>query len=297
MGRELIMKRFMIVMLFIFIASVNVNGQEGYLMQVKQPVDSNQIEKKSSRSLIEEMDIPDSNHIDTFADAFNDPNIVIGVFEDVLTLGIYERLTPDERKTLTQGLMVASNFNLSPLYLIKSIKGKFANSIIFIKRQGTFDEHAPRVNIAPGSKWIFALRKTTKDYRIERWGNEMEKYEFLNDDTVFIEFRYGYGALCLKWPKQEESIFSATPSSFNILFKEPEDLVKVPESMVEDLETIQKVMPTLKKEIKDSNDTAEIAKTSQALKNDLAKSIYSKIPKEKKKQELEFRGEYRGISN
>ena len=60
--------------------------------------------------------------------------------------------------------------------------------------------------------------------------------------------------------------------------------------MVADLEAVQKAMPSIQKETKDANDTAVISKTSQALKNDLAKSIFKKVSQKKKKQELEFGG-------
>jgi hypothetical protein len=282
------MKKYKILSIILVIVSINISGQEWFLMEVKQPVDSNRVDKKSTNLLLDEMDIPDSNNIDTLADAFNDPNIFIGVFDNALLLSISGKLSAEEKDIMLKNSLKATIMTLTAMHLVKPIKGEFKESIIFVSMSSPPSRsRIPIVRYIPGSKWILALRKTTKDLRIERWGNEIEKYDYFTDDSVFIQFRYGYGALCLNWPKaDDEGIPPSNPS----MFIEPKGLVKVTESMVEDLETIQKAMPTIKKEIKDSNDTAEIAKTSQALKNDLAKSIFSKIPKEKKKQELKYRG-------
>ncbi|MBN1973201.1 MAG: hypothetical protein JW787_06150 [Sedimentisphaerales bacterium] len=306
MGQETSIEKNIIALLIALSVSISLNSQEnlsseGNLSTVYSPLyremgydmnnlDTNYTESPVYNPLrkrgIMEWDIPaDSNHIDTFTDAFNDPNIVIGVFDNAALLALYGKLTPEEESIMSQpGIMDTAVMNLVPLHLVKPIKGKFNKSIIFISsifppyREGL--SQIPHIKFSPGAKWVFALRKTTKEFRIERWGEKIEKYDYLNDDTVFIQFRFGYGALCLKWPKpDDEGIPPSRPNT--TLFVEPEGLVKVPESMIEDLEVIEKVIPLLQKENKDPNDTAAIEKTSQALKNNLAKYIFSKLSKKK----------------
>jgi hypothetical protein len=63
--------------------------------------------------------------------------------------------------------------------------------------------------------------------------------------------------------------------------REPDSLLKVPESMVDDLEAIQKAMTLIRKATRYPNDTVAIAKTSQTLNNELAKTIFSKISRKK----------------
>jgi hypothetical protein len=217
---------------------------------------------------LEELSTPYSNHNETFVDAFKDPNIFIGVFEWASS-GI--KLFSGETIGDLPGYTAAKiRFNLSALRCVTSIKGKFDESVIFISTFGPpIFEGRPRIpSFIPlsGSKWVLALKKTSSASRLERFGKDIEKYPFLNDRTMFVFFRYGYGALCLKWPE-------GTP--------EREGLKKVPDSMVEDLEAIVKVMPYIKKEKKDANDTASINKASAALKNDLAKSIFERVSGQK----------------
>ncbi len=52
-------------------------------------------------------------------------------------------------------------------------------------------------------------------------------------------------------------------------------LRKVPETMVDDLEAIAKVIPSVQK--KDTNDMKVLLITTLTLKNDLAKSIFEKL--------------------
>ncbi len=280
MGQEMIMKKRLLLIL-LTIASIDIIGQERFLLEVKQPVDSNLVEETSSLTLIEVMDVSDSNHTDTFSDAFNDPNIVIGVFEDAALQTISGNLSAKNKSIILQNSLKAITLNLRVLHLVKPIKGEFSKSLISVSMisppsRGRF----PTISFAPGSKWILALRKTTKDYCIERWGNEINENEFLNEYSIFTQFRFGYGALCLYWPKpDDEGIPPSRPNS--ILFVEPKGLVKVPESMIDDLEAIQKVVPLLQKENKDPNDTVAIEKTSQVLKNDLAKNIFLKLSMKK----------------
>jgi hypothetical protein len=82
-----------------------------------------------------------------------------------------------------------------------------------------------------------------------------------------MPFRYGHGALCLKWPEENEKFY--TPPD--------PDMVKVSESIVDDFEAIQRVMPFTQKKEKDPNEMAAIDNTSKSLKTDAAKSIFTKI--------------------
>lgn len=213
----------------------------------------------------------ESNYIETFADAFKDPNVFIGVFEQP------ERPTKSVPTTTLSSGKILENipgywqamtrfYRLHQLSYVKSIKGKFTEPVVFVIGPPIMSQLAgPPVPpfIPPReSKWVLALKKTSKDYRIARLGKDVEKYKFLNDRTMFSLFRYGHGALCLKWPEKK---------------KEPRYLVKVPESIVEDLEAIQHVMPSVQKKKMDPNDVVAITKTSKALKTDVAKSIFKKV--------------------
>ena len=168
-----------------------------------------------------------------------------------------------------------ARLRFSPLICIKAIKGKFAEKIIWYSRlpsprgEGRPPDRNSLFIAFQGSKWILALQKTTKEEIIGRFGKEIEKYNYINDNTFFDVLWHGYGALCLKWPEGRP---------------EREGLKKVPESMVDDLIAIQKVVPLIEKTTKDPNDTAAIAKISQSLKNDLAKSILEKVTTEKEKK-------------
>ena len=77
--------------------------------------------------------------------------------------------------------------------------------------------------------------------------------------------RYGYGALCLRWSKDEKK------------HPQPSYVIKVPESIVSDMEAIQHVIPSVLEKKIDPNDVAVITNTSKALKNDLSKSIFTKV--------------------
>jgi len=205
-----------------------------------------------------------SNYVDTFAQAFKDPNILIGVFE-------YP--SGPARNTLSSGeiledspgyLEAAIRFNLKMLRCIKPIKGQSPEPVVLVPRLfPPILEARPRIPAfipLAGSKWVLALKKTSKEYRIARFGENIEKYKFINDRTMFMVFRYGHGALCLKWAD----------------VKKPSHVVKVPESIVDDFEAIQRVIPYTQKEKIDPNELAAITKTWQALKTDVAKSIFAK---------------------
>ncbi len=208
-----------------------------------------------------------SNYVDTFAQAFKDPNILIGVFErppgvsrDTLSSGEILEDLPGYQKAVIR-------FSLSKLRCIKPIKGQSPEPVVLVtKLMPPILEARPRIPAfipLKGSKWVLALKKTSKEYRISRFGGQdVEKYKFINDRTMFRVFRYGHGALCLKWPEKK---------------KKPRYLVKVTESLVDDFKAIQRVVPYIQKEKKDPNEMAAITNTSKALKTDVAKSIFAKV--------------------
>jgi|WetSurMetagenome_2_1015567.scaffolds.fasta_scaffold120921_2 hypothetical protein len=293
------MKKYIILLIMLVVVSVNINGQEGlpadgnqssvsnvldrgmgYVMKVSDSNNTNML-SVYPEWMLEELDTPYTNHTDTFVEAFSDPNILIGVFENGSFPNLSGKITDKEIGDAMQVIILGFH----PLHLVKPIKGEFNKSYIFIKPFSApgFERRPQIPNIYPvrGSKWVLALRKTSQSYRNEVYGKEIEKYDFLNENTLFRLFRYGYGALCLKWPDPNELPISSRTS---MPLREPDGLLKIPESMIEDLDMIQKVMPILKKEIKDSNDTAAIAKTTESLKNDLAKSIFTKLTNEKIKK-------------
>jgi hypothetical protein len=211
-----------------------------------------------------------SNYVETFAEAFNDPNVLIGVFEMPKPL-----TTSVSTTTLSSGEILEelpgyweamTQFGLIKLRCVKSIKGEFTEPMVFLISPPLmltlYDTRIPAFIPFSGTKWVLALQKTSQEYRITKLGKDIEKYKFFNDQTVFTLFRWGHGALCLKWPEKE---------------KEPPYMVKVSESIVGDLEAIQRVFPYTQKEKKDPNEMAALTNTSKALKTDVAKSIFAKV--------------------
>lgn len=209
--------------------------------------------------------------VETFAQAFTDPNVFIGVFE-CSPKSSFTTLSSGEILENMPGYLEALN-RFSMLYRVKPIKGKFVEPIIFVCTLPPplfeFDRGRRLPGFIPpfGSKWVLALEKTSKEYRIARFGKDIEKYKFLNDRTMLEVLWYGYGALCLKWPEKDKKF----------PFPEPPYLVKVPESIVDDFKAIQRVVPYTQKERMDPNEMAAITNTSKALKTDVAKSIFAKV--------------------
>ncbi len=205
--------------------------------------------------------------VETFAAAFEDPNVVIGVFERVSGIA-----------TFSNGQMVArlpgyaeatKRFTLEPLRCTKSIKGNVSETVVFAAG-GESASAAGEPNIPPfvdpfGSQWVLALEKTTEKTRVARFGQEVTKYRWLDDRTMFRLFWSGYGALCVKWPKEDPKKPEPKPAY----------LVQVPETIVADFEAIAKALPRLGKA--DANAPATVENVKKTLKNDLAGSILDKI--------------------
>jgi hypothetical protein len=217
-----------------------------------------------------------SNYVETFAQAFKDPNILIGVFEQP---------TEVSRNTLSSGQILEDipgyheamiRFSLSKLRCIKPIKGQSPEPVVLVTRLMPpvleARRRIPAFIPLMGSKWVLALKKTSKEYRISRFGGQdVEKYKFINDRTMFRVLRYGHGSLCLKW-SDYKTIFPNIPEP-----KKPSHVVDVTESLVDDFNDIQKVIPIIQKEKKDPNEMAAITNTSKALKSNVAKSIFEKV--------------------
>ena len=212
-----------------------------------------------------------SDSTDTFAAAFNDPNVLIGVFErpkyvpNVLTSTmlssgkILEEL-PGYWEAMTQFEFIIK------LRHVESIKGEFTEPVVFVVSPPLIltlkENNIPIFAPVNQTKWILALKKTTSEYRVARLGKEAEKYAFLNDNTVFSLFHWGYGALCLQWPEKE---------------MKPENMVQVSEDIIPDLQATGKAMPHVQKKQRESSDTAAIEKTKNALKTNKAKAIFDEL--------------------
>jgi len=218
-----------------------------------------------------------SNYVETFADAFKDPNILIGVFEWPTRIPHRTRLSTGEILEDMPGYHEATiRFSLTKLHCFKPIKGKPPEPVVLVTTlPPPMLEARPRIpGFIPllGSKWVLALKKTSKEYRISRFGGEdVEKYKFINDRTMFSVFRYGHGALCLKWSDYKK-MFPKLPEP-----RKPSHLIEVTESIVEDFNDIQQIIPIMQKEKINPNELASITKTLKALKSDVAKSIFEKV--------------------
>ena len=233
--------------------------------------------KQPSYWLKEGWKAAESNYVETFADAFKDPNILIGVFEWPTSIPHRTRLSTGEILEDMPGYHEATiRFSLTKLHCVKPMKGKPPEPVVLVTTlpppmlEGTLS--IPAFIPPLGSKWVLVLKKTSKEYRISRFGGEdVEKYKFINDRTMFRVFRYGHGALCLKWSDYKK-MFPKFPET-----KKPSYLVEVPESIVDDFKAIQRVVPYIQKEKKDPNEMAAITNTSKALKTEVAKSIFAKV--------------------
>jgi len=218
----------------------------------------------------EELDWAKSDYVETFTDAFKDPNVLIGIFE-----------RPEPKSITTTVLSSGEILEQLPGYwegmdrcgpmlrCVRPIKGTFSEPVVFVVcpplvRRLTGPLPQPFIPVF-GSRWVLALKKTSQQYRIERFGKDIQDFQFLNDRTVFILFRGGHGALCLKWPTEDKR------------WARPENLVEVPDSIVADFEAIQRVIPYVSKGKKDANEIYLITNTSKALKTDVAKSIFVRL--------------------
>lgn len=218
-----------------------------------------------------------SNYVETFADALKDPNILIGVFEWPARIPHRTRLSTGKILEDMPGYQEAMiRFSLTKLHCVKAMKGKPPELVVLVttlmppmlETRRSIPAFIPLM----GSRWVLALKKTSKEYRISRFGGEdVEKYKFINDRTMFRVFRYGHGALCLKWSDYKK-MFPKLPEP-----KKPSHVVKVTESIIDDFKAIQLVIPYTQKEKKDPNEMAAITNTSKALKTDVAKSIFAKV--------------------
>lgn len=219
-----------------------------------------------------------SNYVEAITEAFNDPNVFIGVLEKpkllpnsvpatILTSGeILEELPGYWEAMMRTGLI--------QLRCVKSIKGKFAEPVVFVipppLMRTLHDTRIPVFIPFSETKWVLALQKTSDEYRIARLGTDIKKYKFFNDETVFSLFHWGHGALCLKWPEKQ---------------KEPECLVKVSEGIVKDLEAIGQAMPHIQKKKLEPVDIAALEKTKHDLKTAHAKSIFDRLMQKRQEQE------------
>lgn len=249
------MKKYIVLLIVLFITPFVISQQSNV--------------RRDSRGRISPPGIPrGATHEDAFALALKDPNIYIGVFENFQA---GTKLTSGESlwslPNVTQAML-----KFIPLVCVKSIKGKFSEPIIWHsiipapRGEGSPPNRNSSFLLVRDSKYILAVKKTTKEEIIGRFGQEIEKYSYINENSFYDVLWYGYGALYLNWPEGRE---------------EREGIVKVNESMVDDLEAIAKVMPSIQKTTKDPNDTETINKMSLSLKNDLAKTILEKVITEK----------------
>jgi hypothetical protein len=213
-----------------------------------------------------------SDYVNTFAEAFTDPNVLMGVFENPKyipnSVSNFSVLSSDDILELKPGYFEALNqFDaLRKLKCIKSIKGQFVESFVILIcppfMQVSYETHIPIFTPLTESKWVLALKKTTHEYRVTRLGEEVKKYTFLNDDTVFSLFHWGHGTLCLQWPEKE---------------MKPENMVQVSQDIIPDLQAIGQALPHMQKKTLEAEDLTALNNTKNALKTPQAKAIFEKM--------------------
>ena len=205
----------------------------------------------------------------TFAEAFRDPNILIGVFTWPLSPDPTELSSGEILERLPGYYEADSRFSLNVLRLEKAVKGKFVEPFILVSTipapiiEGR--PVAPYFGPAPGSRWVLALEKTTREIRTARFGKDIEQYGFLNDNTMFKVLWHGYGALCLQWPDEDKG------------FHGPSYLAKAPANIVADFEAIQRVMPLMQKEKMTSKEAATVKSVQTNMETDLGRSIIQTV--------------------
>jgi hypothetical protein len=211
-----------------------------------------------------------SNPIETFADAFLDPNIVIGVFEyprDITTRGLP---TDQVLSFLDKYWTAQEKFGVRMMRCVKMIKGEAPIPAVFICERLAPDLpeglQIPSFIPVAGSTWILALEKSTPESRIAQFGQEIAAYNFLEDRTLFRMFHYGYGALCLGWPEDEKSNHHA--------FRH---VRTVPQTMVDDFTDICRVLPVVSKDQVSINDAAAIGSAWRGMRTQIGKSILNEI--------------------
>jgi len=124
---------------------------------------------------------------------------------------------------------------------------------------GSLEYGSPGFYPPSGTKWLLALRKTTPEYRKARFGEEINKYQWLNDDTLFALTGYGFGQFCIQWTEAIDM---------------PDRVVKVPENIIDDFRVIQKIATDLQESRLDPSDAADMA---EMLEIEQAKSIYAEL--------------------
>ena len=208
-----------------------------------------------------------------FADAFADPNIVIGVFDcpsySLIELeAIDPNLPSEERIEILNHFGAAKiSFNLMRLRRLELIQGDMTGPDAYISTMPTMVSSGPLLffHPFPGSKWILALRKTTSEYRVARFHQDMGQYKFLNDDTFFTVWGYQFGALCLEWSED--------------VFEKPDWAVKISEDVVDDFKIMYEISTDLRQSRLDPSRAAEMA---EMLETEQAKSIFAEILRKEK---------------
>ncbi len=211
-----------------------------------------------------------SNPIAAFAEAFLDPNIVVGVFEyprDITTRGLP---TNQVLAFLDKYWSAQEKFGVRMMRCVEMIKGEAPIPAVFI-----CDRLAPDLpegftipSFIPvaGSTWILALEKTTPQSRVARFGREIETYGFLEDRTLFRMYRYGHGALCLEWPQDERSNHHA--------FRH---VRTISQTTVDDFTSIRRVLPAVSKGELSVDDAAAIGSTWRGMKTQIGKAVFDEI--------------------
>lgn len=210
-----------------------------------------------------------------FADAFADPNIVIGVFElsspSLIQSDEIDPNLPSEKKieTIDHYRAAGINFSLRRLRCLELIQGDMAGQYAFISvipaRLAGEPSSVRTFHPYLGSKWILALRKTTPEFRAARYSQNIGKFEFLNDDTFFTVWGYQYGALCLEWSED--------------VFEKPDWAVKISEDVVDDFKIMYEISTDLRQSRLDPSRAADMA---EMLETEQAKSIFAEILRKEK---------------
>ena len=209
----------------------------------------------------------ESSYAETFAEAFLDPNIVIGVFErvDLSWAAMEKSLGEDWAQHVDEFLAITDVYTVIMLRPEKAIAGLSGQPVVFCcpVRASFFMEgfgfrRAPLFLPSRGRKWILALERTTHQQRLVQYGEMIADCSFFNDQTFFNVHNFGYGALCL------EPVGEPNPRNTNV----------VPEEAILDLENIQKVVSFMNKETRDPNETAAVEAAQAGLQTDIAKSIF-----------------------
>jgi hypothetical protein len=198
-----------------------------------------------------------------FADAIQDKDVVLGVFEvpddaspTVLPSGDYLENIPGYSEALLQN-------GLCLLKSVESLHGE-APAFVFVSQLPVRVEREPYAPFIalPGSRWILALQKHTNDIAVA--GGVDKRHESIDivRQNMAKLFNGNRGAACLEWPKEKG-------------VEQPRHVVNVNSTVLNDIRRIRNHQ-AVQKGTRD-RPTEDSDNVQDLLESEFGKSMYQRI--------------------